>query len=1276
MKNIYLAAVLLQCISFLSVSHAFGDCVSDIEGGGVMFFPWEHFSYPPGYPMGCVSGYYDGLVGSAQHSPGSYNVMTYSIAPEGGGCEWGRYCLIPTVAQTDPGASSPPQITPPTCGSGSIIHTDNQSVGERVPVVGAPFDLVYFTDKVLGRAANYTVSSPVFASTVPSGVTGATITITYAGTRTYTHTYSATANTTDTFVWDGLDSSGHPVLGSTTAQVTLDYPGFFLTGLVPDLVYPIQVGSEQATVFGLGAWIPSILHFYDTTAQILYLGTGSARPVVASPYASGTQWIAASEDGSELYIFNSSGKHLQTLNGLTGATLYTFAYDSNGFISTVTDAYSHVTTIERNMSGVLTGILAPNGQTTTLTLDTNGYLASIVNPNSETYTMTYYTGGLIHTFQKPVGQTSTFTYDTNGLLTLDSSSAGNSTSLASTGALLSGLTLQSTSAVGRQTTFSITDYLPATVVKNTTYPDSSSGTFQTDSASYLQTSAPGVFQNIAFQPDARLAALSNFNIQNDVNSAGVASTITSTQSLPSWTQSLDLTNPTYFNYTTIDTQDTVNGYVWDKNFTLSTGTTVITSPVGRTQTLVQDTYGKLTSAKIASYTPNAYTYNSDGRLSQIAQSTRTTTLAYNTHGLVSSVTSPLSEVNAFTYDNAGRVLTQTLPDSRVIDYAYDTNGNLTSVTPPSANVHSFVINLFDLISEYDPPALGSSTVHTQYAYNNDKQLTLVTRPDASTVAYGYDATTGQLTGVTIAAGSYTYSYDLNGYTNYAISPDNVTLWPTYTGPYLTSEELDNQGTVKGTLTQTFTNDFNLSNATVSPASGSASSIAYLYDHDAAMSKAGTQTISRSSTSGFVTGTVENKISEAYTYDSTYGEMSAYSASFTGTPAATIFSESFTRDADGRISAKSETIGSTTNAYGYTYDTAGRLSAVTLNTAAYSSYTYDTNSNRTSGNVGGTSFTGTYDAQDRLSTYNTKTFTYHLNGDLYTMVDSSLPSGHQTSTYTYDELGNLKTAVLPSKTVTYLVDAQNRRAVKKTGTTVNAIYLYRDQTRLEAILNSAGTLNTRFVWGVRPNIPDYMVKSGTTYKIIADERGSVRFVVNASTGVVSEQITYDEFGNILTDTSPGFQPFGFAGCLYDTDTKLCHFGARDYDASIGRWLNKDPVLFGGGDTNLYGYVLQDPVNLTDPRGLSAAGGYAKCAVGSILVVGGLLGAGELGFLTVPTVSLGAYEYKQGLNDIHNAAVCVPLDSSKPQKNNSSGNSPNTAADPLDQPNSNSCPKDGE
>jgi hypothetical protein len=45
-----------------------------------------------------------------------------------------------------------------------------------------------------------------------------------------------------------------------------------------------------------------------------------------------------------------------------------------------------------------------------------------------------------------------------------------------------------------------------------------------------------------------------------------------------------------------------------------------------------------------------------------------------------------------------------------------------------------------------------------------------------------------------------------------------------------------------------------------------------------------------------------------------------------------------------------------------------------------------------------------------------------------------------------------------------------------------------------------------------------------------------------------------------------------------------FGYRDYDPDIGRWTAKDPIRLAGGNTDLYGYVLNDPVNLIDPYGL--------------------------------------------------------------------------------------------
>jgi RHS repeat-associated protein len=119
--------------------------------------------------------------------------------------------------------------------------------------------------------------------------------------------------------------------------------------------------------------------------------------------------------------------------------------------------------------------------------------------------------------------------------------------------------------------------------------------------------------------------------------------------------------------------------------------------------------------------------------------------------------------------------------------------------------------------------------------------------------------------------------------------------------------------------------------------------------------------------------------------------------------------------------------------------------------------------------------------------------------------------------------------------------------------------------------------------------------------LSDEVGSLRIVSDTS-GNVMKELDYDSFGNVIYDSNPTFTvPFAFAGGQYDPDTGLVHFGARDYDPDTGRWTAKDPILFYGGGTNLYGYVLNNPVNWVDPFGLSRI--YFDGGAGQILVYPG-------------------------------------------------------------------------
>jgi RHS repeat-associated protein len=556
-------------------------------------------------------------------------------------------------------------------------------------------------------------------------------------------------------------------------------------------------------------------------------------------------------------------------------------------------------------------------------------------------------------------------------------------------------------------------------------------------------------------------------------------------------------------------------------------------------------------------------------------------LIYNASGDISGVTNPLNHTTSFTYDLAGRVQSVILPDLRTFNYSYDPNGNITSITPAGTNAHTFTFNPFDLPEYYTVPTVPTSTPATHYTYDNARRITQITKPDSSTVTFNYHPTTQLLTSIVSSGDTTSMTIEpYSGQPQSMTSQDGIATTQTFASRLFVSSATTNASSVNiGAVAYTYNNDFLPTNLTITSASGS-SSVNYTYDNDNIMKTAGSLVISLDGTTGIPTKTTLNKIQEVSSYDSSYGEPLSMLAKYVNGSAVTnLFSQSYTRDALGRISIKTETIGTTTNQFAYTYDSAGRLTNVTKNSAAYSNYTLSDNNNATSGNVAGTAFSATYDAQDRILTYNSNTYTHTLNGEMKSKTVSGV-----TTNFTYDGFGMLKTAKVGTGPVlTYLYDGLNRRIGKKSGSTVQKYWVYQDQLRIGAELNSAGTITKKFIYGTKRNVPDYMIIGSTTYKIVSDHLGSVRLVVNAATGAISQAIEYNERGEVLSDTSPGFQPFGFAGGLYDTDLKLIHFGARDYDPSVGRWLSKDPAGFFASTTNLYEYSKSDPVNYIDRNG---------------------------------------------------------------------------------------------
>jgi RHS repeat-associated protein len=873
--------------------------------------------------------------------------------------------------------------------------------------------------------------------------------------------------------------------------------------------------------------------------------------------------FVASADGSEIYAFE--GRHVRTLDAQTGATRYAFAYNSAGNLLSVTDGDGNVTTVERDAEGLPTAVVGPDGQRTELTLDPSGFLGSVTTPADETTQLENTGDGLLTDLTTPRGHTYSFHYDAVGQLERDDDPAGGSKTLTETVAS-TGYTVNVETALGRTSRYAVERLPIGSIRKSTTDPagleeQQLRGTDDT----WVTTYPDGSQQSMTLGPDPR------FRMQAPVTKDATFTTPGGLTYHVVEERTSTPTNPQDpFAVTSLTEQMTINGRVYGSTFDAATGRITQTTPMGRQVVTTVDTQRRPLEVQVGGLQPLTYSYDTRGRLKTISQGARTVELTYDSAGFADTVTDPLDRTTTFAYDEVGRLLTQNLPGGRTVTFDYDANGNLASLTPPDQPAHTFGHTPVDLTSTYVPPDVGAGTNQSEYGYNVDRQPTQVDRPDGASltldydaagrpetlttperqVGYGYAASTGNLTSVTVPGGEgLTYTYD---------------------GPLMRSETWT--GAVAGSVGRAYDNDLNITSRSVN----GGTPIAFAYDNDDLLTQAGTLALTHHPQNGLLTDATLGDVSSVYGYNG-HGELTSDS---TTTTAGSLLDVSLVRDDLGRITDKTETIGGVETAYAYSYDAAGRLETESVNGVTVAAYTYDTNGNRLTVTRQGGPVGATYDDQDRLFTYGATTFTYTANGELASQTTSG-----DTTDYDYDTFGNLVSVDLPDGTqIDYIIDGNDRRVGRTVDGVLSQGWLYQDELKPIAELDGMGNVMSRFVYATHENVPDYMVKSNTSYRILTDHLGSVRLVVNAATGQVVQRLDYDAFGRVLTDTNPGFQPFGFAGGLYDPTTGLVRFGARDYNPQTGRWTAKDPIGFSGRDPNLYTYVWNDPVDATDPSGL--------------------------------------------------------------------------------------------
>jgi len=170
-------------------------------------------------------------------------------------------------------------------------------------------------------------------------------------------------------------------------------------------------------------------------------------------------------------------------------------------------------------------------------------------------------------------------------------------------------------------------------------------------------------------------------------------------------------------------------------------------------------------------------------------------------------------------------------------------------------------------------------------------------------------------------------------------------------------------------------------------------------------------------------------------------------------------------------------------------------------------------------------------------------------------------------------------VVNNETFTY--DVENRRI----GDDLNGTQSWTayDGQNVYADFNSGGSLTYRYLYGTALDSLFARYDGTTAIWYLTDNLGSVRQMTTTA-GSVQDQLTYDSFGNILTEThSTNGDRFKFTGREWDSALGLQFNRARYYNPADGRWITQDPLTFASGDMNLYEYALNQPIRFLDPSG---------------------------------------------------------------------------------------------
>lgn len=921
----------------------------------------------------------------------------------------------------------------------------------------------------------------------------------------------------------------------------------------------------------------------EADGSLLIADTGNNRVRRVSPVLPTTalgEIPVPAADGDEVYVFDTAGRHLRTVDSLTGVVRHRFGYDAQGRLASIVDSDGNTTTVERDAGGNPTEIHAPVGQRTTLTLDGVGNLARIVDPAGGALHLLAAPDGLLTTLTDLHGGIHRFAYDAQGRLVRDENPLGEVQTLARTGTSTS-FTVTLTTALSNTTVFAVQQAPDGSTLSTTIGPNGTVATIRrTVDGTQTGTYADGSQVTLTTGPDPR------WGMRAPVLTGLTIRTPSRLQYQVAMTRTVTLAQPgDLLNVRSLTETVTVNGRTATQRYDATTRTFRTTSAAGRVSTATVDTHGRVVRMVAApGVTPITARYDTQGRLTEQRQGTQALSYTYDAANYLESVRDAANHVTHYAYDAAGRVVALTQPDGAVYRYAYDVAGNLVSVTMPSGAVHGFAASALDQIASYTPPGTASYA----WTYDHDGRLQDATLPGGRTERWSYDAG-GRATSMAYPEALIAFTY---GSRDASERAKTITRTPASGTPQELALGYDAAllrssvatGVAQGQFQYSYDANFLLKTLELTVGANTLN-LAVAQDADGLLTTFGPFSFTRNGPGGATSRVSDGGVSLQLGYD-TSARMNR--RALNAGPTA-VYAAQFSFGPDGRVATKQETLVGTAHTYAYTYDAAGQLRSVSRDSVMAEQYSYDVNGNRTSRQIGtGTAETATYDGQDMLTQRGGVAYRWDADGYL---------TQRGADTFEWSTHGELLAATVGGQIVRYGYDGLGRR-VGRTAAGQTTQYLYgnpADTFQLTAVRDGSGVLATLYYDDLGFLLA--VERGGIRYGIATDQVGTPRAVTTPA-GQVVKTLDYDSFGVVTRDSNPAFDlPIGYAGGLADTATGLVHFGFRDYDPAAGRWTARDPALFGGGQGNLYAYVGNDPVNLRDPLGLFCVGGSVYAGGGA-------------------------------------------------------------------------------